>query len=82
MPSKPKPLCRLLLLALAVSATACASNCPLPSSELPLLPPPPSLSTPLPPVSYSLSAEKKLQGWRQKLTATQMMQQPAAQPGQ
>ena len=82
MPSKPKPLCRLLLLALDVSATACASNCPLPSSELPPLPPPPSQSMQQPPVSYSLSAEKKLQTWQQKLTATQMMQQPAAQPGQ
>ena len=82
MPFQSKPLYKLLLLALAASATACASNCPMPSSELPALPPPPLQSTQQPPVSYSLSAQKKLQTWQQRLTATQMMQQPAAQPGQ
>ena len=82
MPFQSKPLYKLLLLALAASATACASNCPMPSSELPALPPPPLQSTQQPPVSYSLSAETKLQNWRQKLTATQMMQQPVGLHGQ
>lgn len=79
MPSnKPKsaPSKTLLLLLLPVALlTACAHNSPAPSVS-PVLPPPPSLSTPLPPVSYSLSVEQKLRNWQQRLTATQMMSEP------
>lgn len=82
MPSKSKPLCKLLLIALAASVTACASNCPMPSSELITLPPPPSESTQPPQTSYSDSAARDTQSWQSELTATQLMQQPAAQRGQ
>ncbi|THJ36152.1 hypothetical protein E8K88_02490 [Lampropedia aestuarii] len=82
MQSPNKPPCRLTLLALAVSLTACASNSPMPSSDLPTLPPPPSLSTPAPQTSYSESAAANTQRWQKKLMDTQLMQQPAAQPGQ
>ena len=82
MPSKSKPLCKLLLIALAASATACAHNCPMPSSDLLTLPPPPSLSTPQPSTAYSDSAASDMQSWQSELMATQLMQQPAAQRGQ
>ena len=81
MPSKSKPRCRLLLLVLAASVTACASNCPLPSSDLPTLPPAPSSSTPAPSTSYSDSAAADTRSWQQRLTATQLMQRPVARPG-
>ena len=82
MPSKNKLLCKLLLIALAASVTACASNCPMPSSELLTLPPPPSESTPQPQTSYSDSAAKDIRNWQHELMDTQLMQQPAARPGQ
>lgn len=62
----------LLLLLPAVLLTACAHSSPAPSVS-PVLPPPPSLSTPLPPVSYSLSVGQKLQTWQKRLMDTQMM---------
>ena len=82
MPSKNKPLCKLLLIALAASVTACASNCPMPSSELLTLPPPPSESTPQPQTSYSDSAASDTQSWQSELMDTQLMQLAAAQRGQ
>ena len=83
MPPLPsKPACRLLLIALAVSVTACASNCPMPSSDLPTLPQAPSLSTPQPSTAYSDSAASDTQNWQREQMATQLMQQPAARPGQ
>ena len=80
--SRSKPHCRLLLIALAVSVTACASNCPMPSSDLLTLPPPPSSSTPEPSEKYSDSAASDTQSWQSELMATQLMQQPAARRGQ
>ena len=82
MPSKRQPACRLLLIALAVSVTACASNCLQPNGDLPTLPPSPSLSTPAPPTSYSDSAASDTRIWRSELMGTQLMQQPAARLGQ
>ena len=76
---QPKParsLCALMLTALALSLTACASNPPMPPVESPRLPPPPSLSTPLPSVSYSLTAAGDIKSWAQKQTATRLMSAP------
>ena len=81
-PSRSKQLRKLLLIALAVSVTACASNCPKPSSDLLTLPPPPSSSTPEPSEKYSDSAASDTRSWQSELMDTQLMQQPAAQPGQ
>ena len=81
-PSRSRPVCRLLLIALAVSVTACASNCPMPSSDLPTLPPVPASSTPQPSIAYSDSAASDTRSWQSELMDTQLMQQPAAPRGQ
>jgi hypothetical protein len=44
--------------------------------------PQPSSSTPEPSEKYSDSAASDTQSWQSELMATQLMQQPAAQPGQ
>lgn len=73
-----KPLLAVLLLPLALSLTACAHKpCP-PPAALPTLqlPTPPSVSTPLSPTDYSISASETIKTWREKLKATQMMSAP------
>ena len=40
-----------------------------------VLPPPPSLSTPLPSVSYSQTAAERIKSWRDRLMATPLMQE-------
>lgn len=78
-----KPLCSAMLPALALCLTACASKPPTPPAALPMaLPPPPSLSTPLPSVSYSLTAAEAIRQWRQRQMATRLMREPSATPGQ
>ena len=77
MQPKPAPRsCALMLTALALSLTACASNPPTLPVEWPRLPPPPSLSTPLPSVSYSISASEAIKAWRLRLMGTQVMSEP------
>jgi septal ring factor EnvC (AmiA/AmiB activator) len=44
-------------------------------------PPPPSLSTPLPSVSYSLSAAESERSSQKKLTGTRLMSEPSLKPG-
>ena len=69
MHAHAKPICVYLLMALALSLTGCASpskSDPLPSQ----LPPPPQLTTPLPQVNYSQSAQENIKRWREKLTVT------------
>ena len=76
---QPKPArrsCAPMLTALALSLTACASNPPMPPVESPRLPPPPSLSTPLPSVSYSLTAAGDIKAWRLQLMGTRVMSGP------
>ena len=63
----------LLLLLLPVLLTGCGVTLPACEPVSQPLPAPPSISTQLPPVNYSLSAEKSLQTWRQKLTGTLLM---------
>jgi len=77
-----KPLCSAMLTALALSLTACASKPPTLPAALPALPPPPSLNTPLPSVSYSLTAAEAIKAWRARQMATRLMQEPSAKPGQ
>lgn len=70
---KPKSASKLnvlLLTALAVSVTACATNSPPAATKSPTLPAIPSISTPLPSVDYSISAQQTIQSWRDKLKAT------------
>ena len=66
---------------LLVSLTGCASNSATPPGASLQLPPPPSLSTPLPSVDYSLTAAEAIKNWRAKLTATQVMSAPSPKPG-
>ena len=80
--SRSRPACGLLLIALAVSVTACSTSCPMPSSDLLTLPPVPASSMPQPSIAYSDSAASDTRSWQSELMATQLMRQPAAQPGQ
>lgn len=65
-PFKPR---RLMLPALVLSLTGCATSSP-PVCPPPVLPPAPVLLQPIPPVSYSLSVQRSLQDWQKRLTAT------------
>ncbi len=76
-----KRLCSAMLPALALSLTACASKPPTPPAAWPALPPPPSLSTPLPSVSYSLTAAEAIKQWRQRQMGTRLMREPSVKPG-
>ena len=81
LPVSVKTLCAAMWLLLALSLTACASKPPrLPddSLQLPLLP---SLSTPLPPTSYSLTAAEAIKNWRARQMATRLMSEPSPTPG-
>lgn len=75
--NKPLSLCAMSAL-LVLSLTACASKPQTPPVVSPTLqlPPPPSVSTPLPSTDYSISASETIKTWRQKLKGTQMMSQP------
>lgn len=77
-----KPLRSVMLLALALSLTACASKPPTPPAVSPRLPPAPSLSTPIPSLSYSENAAAVIKSWRQRLTGTVLMRAPSETPGQ
>ncbi len=74
--------CSVMLAALALSLTACATKPPTQPVALPQLPPPPSLSTPIPSLSYSESAAAVIKSWRTRLTATVLMSEPSSKPGQ
>ena len=58
----------LLLLLLPVLLTGCGATLPTCEPVSQPLPAPPSISTQLPPASYSLTVAESLQTWRQKLT--------------
>jgi hypothetical protein len=61
----------LTLIVLAGLLAGCAHNSP--ASQAAAIPAPPRLSQPLPSETYSGSAAKKLDDWRQRLTATPPM---------
>lgn len=73
--------CSVMLAALALSLTACATKPPTPAAELPALPPAPSLSTPLPSESYSLNAAEAIKNWRAKQMDTRLMRERYKAPG-
>lgn len=81
-PVSVKPLCAVILLLLILNLMGCAHNCPTPPAASLTLPPPPSLSTPLPSTNYSLTAAEAIKNWRAKQMATQLMSEPSAKPGQ
>ena len=67
---------------LLVSLPGCASNSATPPGASLQLPPPPSLSTPLPSVDYSLTAAEAIKNWRARQMATRLMSEPSPKPGQ
>ena len=65
------PLLRAAMpMLLVLSLTGCATPSTPAVAVCPANPPAPALSEPMPPVSYSLSAEQRIKTWRQSLTAT------------
>ena len=68
----------MMLIALILSLTACASLCPTtPDRGSPVqLPSPPALTTPTPSQSYSSSAAQDISKWREKLMATPTTPKP------
>ena len=75
--ANPLSFLRVLLLpALPLLITACASNSPLPEVALPRPMPPPAPTTPRPAMPYSQSAQQNIQKWQQQLMDTPLMQQP------
>lgn len=81
-PALVKRFCALKLTICALSLTACGTNPPKPPADSLQLPPPPSLSTPLPSEPYSKTAAQRMEGWSKKLMGTQLMSAPTAKPGQ
>ena len=68
---RPAPWLRaVMLMPLVLSLIGCATTSQPPVAVCPANPPPPALSEPMPAVSYSLSAQQRIQTWRQSLTAT------------
>lgn len=77
MPPEPaRRCCAVILTSCTLSLTACASNPQMPPDDLPALPPPPSLSTPLPSTSYSSNAKRDMQVWQARRMDTQLMSRP------
>ena len=81
-PGPVRRCCAVILTSCALSLTACASNPQMPPADLPVLPPPPSLSTPLPSLPYTTTAAQRMGTWQQKLQGTQLMSRPSTPPGQ
>ncbi len=66
MPPEPvRRCCAVSLMTCALSLTACASNPQMLPADLPTLPPPPSLNTPLPSESYLKTAAQRMRIWQQ-----------------
>ena len=71
LPLKPAPWLRAVMpMLLALSLIGCATPSPQPVVVCPANPPPPALSEPMPPQTYSLSAEQRIKGWRKSLTGS------------
>ena len=82
MPLAPvKSLFAVIVTLLVLNLTACATKPQTPPAASLTLPPPPSLSTPLPSTSYSLTAAEAIKNWREKQMATRLMSEPAPKPG-
>ena len=79
-PNVRRPMLWLLLLPL-LSLAGCETTCPKPSVVSPTLPSKPSVSTPLPSVTYTESARLSSQKRRERLLATQVMSSSSPSPG-
>ena len=76
------PTCAAMWLLLALSLTGCATpSTPSAPSSL-TLPPPPSLSQPIPQQSYSERASTNIEAWWNRLIGTRMMPEPSLKPDQ
>lgn len=82
LPVTVKRSCVLSLAACTVFLTSCATKTPTVPADSLQLPPPPSLSTPLPSEPYSTTAARRVQSWSKKLMGTQVMSEPTGKPGQ
>ena len=72
LPPKPAPKWpAVMLTALVLSLTGCATPSPPPVAECPANLPPPALSEPMPQGSYSERVRLKLKSWHESLTPTQ-----------
>ena len=75
-PPLPAPwLCAVILIALVLSLSGCATRSPVLCPE-PVLPPMPALSEPIPPVSYSLRAQQSFKQWQELLIGTPQTPKP------
>lgn len=81
-PVTAKAICALSLSSCALFLTACATKPPTLVDVSPVLPPPPSLTTPLPSTPYTTTAAQRMKAWRDRLKATQLMSAPTGKPGQ
>lgn len=77
-----KRFCALKWTICVLFLTACGTSPQKVPADSPQLPPPPSLSTPLPSEPYSTTAVQRMQGWSKKLMGTQVMSAPIEKPGQ
>ncbi|WP_310889365.1 hypothetical protein [Delftia sp. UME58] len=80
-PVTARRCCAVILTSCVLFLTACASNPQMPPADLPALPPPTSLSTPLPSTPYTTTAAQRMRTWQQKLQGTQLMSKPTGTPG-
>lgn len=71
----------LILLPFVMLLQACGHKPQKQPADLPKLPPPPSLTTPTPSETYSLSAQRDMERWRLKLMDTPAMREPSSKPG-
>lgn len=65
-----------MLTACALSLMGCGATLPTCPTESAVLPVRPSISTPLPQQSYSITAHDDIQTWRKRLQATPLMSKP------
>ena len=71
----------LILLPFVMLLQACGHKPQKRPADLPKLPPPPSLTTPTPSETYSLSARRDMEKWRKRLMDTPAMREPSSKPG-
>lgn len=82
LPVPAKLFYAAMLTLLVLSLMGCAHNSQTPPGVSLTPPPPPSLSTPLPSVDYSLTAAETIKEWQQRLRDTRLMSEPSLKPGQ
>ena len=71
----------LILLPFVMLLQACGHKPQKQPADLPKLPPQPSLTTPTPSQTYSLSARRDMEKWRKRLMDTPAMREPSSKPG-